>query len=59
MTYSFLSSSMDMFKWQWKITPQSLFSSPDNISLKMVRAMHSRVKVMHVRRRVMHIMSTL
>lgn len=50
---------MDMFKWQWKITPQSLFSSPVNIGLKMVRVMHSRVKVMHIRMRVMHIMSTL
>lgn len=50
---------MDIFKWQWKITPQSLFSSPDNRGLKLARVIHSRVKVTHIRVRVMHIMSTL
>lgn len=52
-------SSMDMFKWQWKITPQGLFSSPDNRGLKTVRVMCSMVEAMHIRMRVMHIMSTL
>lgn len=58
IAYSFLSNSLDTFKWLWKITPQSLLAGPDNIGLKMVRVMHVRRKVMHVRMRVMHIMST-
>ena len=58
IAYSFLSNSLDTLKWQWKITPQSLLSSPDNTGLKMVRVMHVRMNVMHVRMRVMHIMST-
>lgn len=58
IVYSFLSNSLATFKWQWKITPQSLLSGPDNTGLKMVRVMHVRMKFMHVRMRVMHIMST-
>lgn len=58
IAYSFLSNSLDTFKWQWKITPQSLLSGPDNTDLKMVKVTYVRVEVMHVRMRVMLIIST-